>query len=403
MQPTNNKTILYKPLFWSLFGLSFLGLILASRLLHLDYQILFHPNYIPSCNINSNFDCSAVAKSPYAFLWKIPVAALGITGYLGVLIFMLLNRKSEIYGSLLLIYCGFSLVSIYYFMLAKLKLDTLCLFCLYTYLINWSITLILGVFWMFKRKEISFFNGFKQVFKHRSQLAIYLLLPALILGPSACLFDKQEDLEKTTNKQGSEANTSESFKTGSEHSIYANGRFDSEKLVARAGAENGAVTMILYSDYQCPFCAEFEQSVQKVLQDFTNVELIRKEYPLDNTCNTALGERQLHESACQAAYFAKCAGKQGKFWEAAEILHSNYRFLSTSSINNFGEILKLDSKDLQSCMSSDAIKQAIIADIQEGQQDGVSGTPGFMINGRLGSGALPYADLKAMLIKAGAK
>lgn len=390
----------YKGLFWAVGLLTAVGLIFALLLLHLDYQVRFVPDFVPACNIGAHFDCSVVAKSSYAFFGGLPVAAWGITGYLLVLFFMAFNYREQIYAPLGLIYLLFSGVSLYYFAVSKLQLNAFCLYCLCTYLINWINTLILGVFWIMKRKELPLWDGFKTPLKSPRQLGTYLLTAALVLGLSSCLFDKNS----AANNNAESAAPSAAASTAAEPlgTVYPNGRFDVKSLAARAGATDGAVTMILYSDYECPYCAEFEVSVEKALKEFKNLELIRKEYPLDQTCNANMS-RQLHPVACQAAYFAKCAGKQGKFWEAAELLHKNYRYLSDSSMANFAQLLKLDDTQLKSCMASDEVKEAVVADIQEGRQDGVSGTPGFMINGRKYSGALPYPQLRQILIDAGAK
>lgn len=388
--------------FWSVFALSLLGAMLSIRLLILDYQILFDSSYSPECNVSATWNCSAVATSADAYLAGIPVAALGLVGYLLVMAYMLRSRERKITLNLLLLYALFSVASLYFFSVSKLKLNVVCLYCLLTYLVNWGTTAVLGVLY-WREREWGFAPKFRDSLEEAHltplNLGLYVLLTLLVVIPSALAFAPAlENLEQLAAQNTTSSDTQKLELEG-----YPNGRYDAATQSARAGAEKGEIEMVIYSDYQCPFCAQFEAPLRQVLKEFGNVTLLRKEFPLDNSCNPIMGQRQLHAQACNAAYFALCAGQQGHFWEAAELLHRNHTLLSPQSIANLGQALELDAAELKACSNAESTRQAVLQDIQEGLKDGVKSTPTYIINGRVRSGVPSYAQLRQELLEAGAQ
>ena len=356
------------------------GLGVSIHLFDIDYKVTFDNTYTPGCDISETVSCSKVAESDTAYISNIPVASLGILGYLLVFLYMLVHRKKKyLYNHLLLFFSIFSAVSIYYFYIAKSVLNAICIYCSITYGINWILTILLLII-VFKLQNNKF--SLKELFSlQKFEIPMYLVFSLLILVPSKMIFT-QEKVES---------------------SLYAGGTFDSEKLVGIAGAKNADVTVVLYSDYECPYCSRFEESVKEMLTNFTNVKLIRKEFPLDNKCNPILGNKKFHEYACDAAYFAKCAGKEGKFWQAANLLHHKRKNLEPDSLKMYIKKLSLNKKKMETCMKSKEIKDAVLANIVEGVKLKVRGTPSFTINGKFNSGAYKYEKLKEILIKEGGK
>jgi len=369
--------------FWIFFGLSGLGLLLSLRLLLLDYAVLTGTG-AAECNLNATFDCSAVARSAYAFLLGIPVAAWGLLGYAWVLAYLCFNRAKDLRLPLLLIYGLFSGVSLYYFWITKQELQLICLYCLLTYLINWGATA--GLLFLTLRAPAA------RLFENLGLLPLpvlaYSLLTLGILIPTYLVFHPLLPAQRATPQA---------------LLAYPQGHFDPQNWQASVGAEanKAGVVLEVFSDYQCPYCAQFEPTLQQALQEFANLRLIRKEFPLDRQCNRLLGERQMHPFACQAAYFAKCAGLQGKFWQAAEALHVGHEGLSSETWGRLSRELKLPSEQIQSCMASQASHAAVLNEIQEGLFRGVNSTPAYFINGKKQAGILPYPEFKALLLQAG--
>src|SRR5438093_1453862 len=89
------------------------------------------------------------------------------------------------------------------------------------------------------------------------------------------------------------------------------------------GPEDAAITIVEFSDFQCPHCAEAFPELRKLLRSRSDVRLVFRHYPLDSSCNTSLPV-PLHPNACLAAIAAECAGDQGRFWEYHDVLFENH-------------------------------------------------------------------------------
>lgn len=162
-----------------------------------------------------------------------------------------------------------------------------------------------------------------------------------------------------------------------------------EKTDHIRGNKNAKVTLIEYSDFQCPYCLRHEDSLNQALKEFPNdVRLIYRHFPLS-----------FHPEAQKAAEASECAGQQGKFWEMHdEIFKANgLNKMSVTTWKEAAKALKLDSAKFDKCLDSSATAAAIAQSEQEGGAAGVGGTPGTFVNGQLVEGAVPYASLKQII------
>ncbi len=151
------------------------------------------------------------------------------------------------------------------------------------------------------------------------------------------------------------------------------------------GKENAPVTIIEFSDFQCPFCGRFfQQTLPDIERSYIatgKAKLVYKDFPLDS----------IHPHATPAAMAARCAGEQGKFWEFHDLIFNNQQSLGESSYTQWASQLGLDAAKFNECSSSRKYLSAVRQDLVEGQRAGVQGTPAFLINGQLLSGAQPFA------------
>ncbi len=150
------------------------------------------------------------------------------------------------------------------------------------------------------------------------------------------------------------------------------------------GSKNAPVTIIEFSDFQCPYCARFAQqtmpAIVKNYVDAGKVKIVFKDFPLS-----------FHANAKNAAEAANCAAEQGKFWEYHDKIFENQNALDAASLKKYAKDLSLDSSKFDSCLDSDKYVSEIEQDVAEGQQNGVTGTPAFFVNGKEITGAQPYA------------
>ena len=151
------------------------------------------------------------------------------------------------------------------------------------------------------------------------------------------------------------------------------------------GEEDAPVTMIEFSDFQCPFCGRFfTQTLPLIQEQYINagkVKFVYKDFPLES----------IHPMALPAALAARCAGEQGKFWEYHDMIFENQALLSDSILRQWASDLGLNTANFNSCLDSQKYLSEIRQDLQEGEAAGVRGTPGFLVNGQLISGAQPFS------------
>lgn len=156
------------------------------------------------------------------------------------------------------------------------------------------------------------------------------------------------------------------------------------------GNPNAPVTMVEFSDYQCPFCgryyAQTRPQIMKEYVDTGKVKLVFRDFPLS-----------FHPNAQKASEAAECAGEQGKYWEMHDKLYDNQKDLGIVNYKKWARELGLDGTKFDTCLDTGAMVNEIKKDMADGQAAGVKGTPGFFINGRELRGAQPYSAFKAII------
>ena len=154
------------------------------------------------------------------------------------------------------------------------------------------------------------------------------------------------------------------------------------------GNPDAPVTIVEFSDFQCPFCKAAESTLKEVLTKYSGrVKLAFLDFPL----------REIHPKAQGAAEAARCAAEQGKFWEYHDALYADQSKLEGAELVTSAVALNMDEKSFRACLDSDKFKSEIEADREQGIKIGVTGTPGFFINGIFLSGAQPQAEFEKII------
>jgi protein-disulfide isomerase len=153
------------------------------------------------------------------------------------------------------------------------------------------------------------------------------------------------------------------------------------------GAKQPKVTLIEFSDFECPYCSRMTDTVHKLLKDFPNELAVSfKHFPLP-----------MHPNAVPAALAAEAAREQGKFWEMHDKLFANQRALGRPELEKYAQELGLDLTRFKASLDQQTTKQVIEAQQKEGQTFGVRGTPSSFVNGRFMRGAQPYEAFKGVI------
>jgi protein-disulfide isomerase len=150
------------------------------------------------------------------------------------------------------------------------------------------------------------------------------------------------------------------------------------------GPAGAPITLVAFSDYECPYCKRAETTVEEVLKAYPDkIRFYHRDFPLD-----------FHASARPAAIAARCANEQGKFWPYRTALYASAE-LSTDRFKEIADQTGLDRAKFDECLGSNRFDAAIAKDMDDGANVGVNGTPAFFVNGRVLSGAQPLDAFKS--------
>jgi len=151
------------------------------------------------------------------------------------------------------------------------------------------------------------------------------------------------------------------------------------------GNKNAPVEIIVFDDFQCPFCARFEQQSFKEIKtnyiDTGKVKFIYMHFPLG-----------FHSMAAPAAEATECAHEQGKFWELHDKIFENQASLNEENLKKWAQEIGLNMEDFNTCYSTGKYSEEVQKEMALGSSVGIQGTPSFLINGKLAVGALPMDD-----------
>jgi protein-disulfide isomerase len=162
--------------------------------------------------------------------------------------------------------------------------------------------------------------------------------------------------------------------------------------VPMLGSKDAPVTMVEFTDYQCPFCQRFHLQVYALLKkdyiDTGKVRFFSRDLPLS----------QLHPDALRAAQAARCAGDQGNFWQLRDVMAAHPEALDMESLATDASVLKMDTTAFRACVDKGKYKDAVQSDVLEAMKIGADGTPAFVVgkstpdgvDGDLIVGAQPY-------------
>lgn len=153
------------------------------------------------------------------------------------------------------------------------------------------------------------------------------------------------------------------------------------------GPADAKVTIVEYSDFECPFCSRARKTVDAVMEaNAGKVRLVFRHYPLP-----------MHKNAPKAAEAAACADAQGKFYAMHDQLFDHATALDVENLKGYAKAVGLDEAKFNACLDTGEMAKVVKKDMESGEAVGVSSTPTFFINGREIAGALPQADFQKMI------
>jgi protein-disulfide isomerase len=155
------------------------------------------------------------------------------------------------------------------------------------------------------------------------------------------------------------------------------------------GKADAPVTLVEFSDFQCPYCQGFAPILRRVEKEFGDkVRIVYRQYPIPS----------LHPNAFKAAEASLCANEQGKFWELHDVMFREQQQLAVSELKEKARRLGMNSKQFDGCLESGKYVEQVQNDQKEGMRAGINGTPAVFINGTfVEGGAVPFETVAAII------
>ena len=383
--------------------LSLIGFVLTIELAKVYYDANFNPYALPSiCAINDLIDCDGVAKTTESQFLGVPLAYWGMFLYFVMTILLFADKLKnfkllkfmEVFKNSLDYIASLGLISFVISMvllgISIFEIKKLCIFCLFTYIINLAIALI-AVDWKNGHFIKAFKNSFKDFFdalKVQAYLIAFIIVAFLAGG-----FLAYTTTSFVFTPQVKKQNDFKEFVSTKVNKYAAKGNV--------LGDKDAKLVVYTYTDYLCPICGAYNIMIHKLAKELKNVRFEHVNMPLDMECNKYLPQ-PFHVGSCRLAKYAIAAEKQDKFLEINSLFFEKQP-QTDEAIIEIAKELNLDIEKLQKDANSPETLQKIKNDIDKGVALGIAGTPSTVIDGKLYVGLKPYTELKELLIKAGAK
>ncbi len=381
--------------------LALIGLALSIELCVVYINANFNPYALSSfCSVNELIDCDGAAKTVHSQCFGVPLCFWGIFLYFLFLFFTYVDKISN------LKFLGFlkvfkrpesylTALGLIAFILSMVlagislfEINKICILCFCTYFINLVVALVAkpddeNFFDVFKTSIADFIEAIKVKRYAISFFALVLLAAGFLTYTSVTnVFTPQVKQYKQLNKATKDA-----------YNVSGN----------VLGDPNAELVVDIYTDYHCQFCFVMNTMFYRAVSELENLKIVHHHLPLDNSCNKYM-PGPMHDGSCLMAKYAIAAGRQGKFWDLNTILFDKEADIKTEEdILTAARKLNLDMDKLQQDAHSKDVESELLKDIDRANELGIDGTPAMRINMETQVGIVNYDELKAKLLKAGAK
>jgi protein-disulfide isomerase/uncharacterized membrane protein len=382
-------------------AIALLGIVVSGVILDVEQKLERVPGYQSFCKVNAVVDCDTVLMSEYGSWFGIPVpiwsgaafaagavaavpgAFLGVTGGLADLALLALAT-----GSL-----GVALVL---GAIMAFVLHHLCLLCLTldAVVLAWVVTVL--------PLAGRFASGGPAGTLERRTTAYATAALALVAAVATGTVVAMQTPPPATTAADVARIAPEFAAEYPRFPVVPEATVLREEAASK-GPADAPVTIVEFSDFQCPACGQAFRDLHDLVGKRNDVRLVFRNFPLDSSCNEAIG-RAMHADACAAAFAAECARRQNHFWEYHDLLFENQRTLDRDSLFRYAREVGLDIPTFRTCLDDPAVREVVVADVRAGIAAGLESTPTLFINGRRIDGALSraYYDYALVLEQAGA-
>ena len=362
-------------------GLAVCGLVASLYLSISHYRVYTDIGYRSFCALTRAINCDTVSQSPYAIFLDVPVPVWGIWGYLLLLLLLLVvhgrqTAKTRIWAIAFLISMAFSLYSCVLAYISSYYIQSYCLVCIATYAVNF----LLAYFtWLIRKRFdsrplIAALKGdFQYITQKRRQI---LVLGGVFLAVFVSLIALFPDYWN--------------LRLGHHSSQLLNGLTkDGHPYI---GADSPEIIITEYTDYLCFQCRKMHFYLRELIQRHPDkIRLVHRHFPMDHKFNPIV-KKPFHEGSGMMALVAIYLEKLGKFWQANDYFFSIAGQTQTIDLHQMAGKLNLNLKELTAALNDGPTRRQLSSDILQGLKLGVTGTPTYVINGKIYHATIPPPD-----------
>ena len=368
-----------------------LGLAASTFSTWVHYRILNDPTYASFCDVNATFSCTEAYTSRFGAVGGVPIAVFGTLFFLFVLGLLAMSAKSpaarENVAGYVFALSTIGLAAVLYLAYASyFILNVVCLLCVGTYVAVIGLFIVSGNSTRYPMTNLPSRAAKDMRVLMRTPSALAAMVVFLVVAAGAvALFPEQrvtaaanDATEGATPAQATQIPTASASQVQQLEQYLA----AQPRVPVIAPADGADVVIIKFNDYQCPACGQTYRDNKPVqakwqAQSPGKVKFITKDYPLERECNQFVSQ-DLHPGACEAAVAVRLAREKGRAEAMEDWLYSNQSALTTQSVKNaaltVGQVKDFDARYA-------ATLELVKADIAQGAQLKIAGTPTFFMNG----------------------
>jgi uncharacterized membrane protein/protein-disulfide isomerase len=365
------------------------GLAAASASTWVHYKILNNPAYESFCDVNSTLNCTEAYTSRFGAFAGVPVALFGLLFFAGVLVLIVLCSSSptasrNLPGYIFLL-STIGLAAVLYLAYASyFVLHVVCLLCAGTYVAVIGLFLLSGSGTQYPMTSLPMriIDDLKLLVRTPRALIAAVVFAAAAAASIAVFPAQAVSAEAgSSDEQMAQAKPAPTMSASQlkEFEAYLAAQ---PRIPVVAPSDGAAIVILKFNDYQCPGCGQTYRDYKPILAKWAKqapgkVKFTAKDYPLERECNQFVGQ-DLHIGACEAAVAVRLAREKGKAEAMEEWLYANQPAMNPDTVKKaaatVGGVTDFDSRYA-------ATLALVKADIAQGQQLQISGTPTFFVNG----------------------
>ena len=340
------------------------------------------------CAVNAYVDCDRVSSSPFAAVGPVPISAFGIGLHGAVLAALAVAHfgrgrarvRDALVGGSAALALAAAAVSVALAVISIVVIRALCLYCTALQIVNLALAGVLtfglagGAAGRLRLRQALPALGGPALGGGVLAAGIGVVVAVVATYGLSSAADRQL-LERQIRDARASQRLADRYLDFTRHEFDVTGS-------PQLGDPDAPITLVVFADYNCPHCRNFDPPISEIARADANVRLVYKFFPLDGTCNRSI-PRDRRSTSCAAAAAAYVAHQEGKFWEYSETLFANFQRYGPNRLVEYAERVGLsDPERVRAALDDRTVRAKIDADVSEALAAGLRATPTMYVNGR---------------------